>query len=475
MVAQGKYQMFGTSSILVNEDIFKYNGQKIVKDNKVYRLEISPGQTQKQTYYFTGENSAAVSWMQSVQGKVTSVFYNDDNPSKNKIQADYRGKAYTIIAREVPLNETISFNFPVSAVRNECVDATYDMFAMPIAPTAFGLTTEDTDQIVIKYIDANSEVAIADLAAISENQLILATQLCTKLGANSSGSLAYDLQLLPYCPFEDLDVYYENHIYGPTYGKYVIDTGSYQSSDFTLIYDHQTTPNVQGIIFYPKHANFSKGVDYVIPNESVHYEWQELINPTLLAQGRTGDLTRWTIHEGFPYGITEGPWGIGPNDNNSNVDVEIDGEITNEDCEYLSLYSSPSLTSDYYKPFLSITSEDLPLKPANDYSSTYTLNGTVRVLAHWIVPDRPEDVKVKNECDTYRLTSPNFTSIYEFKKTKLKEGLKSFNIDCTYKPYSPYIKINPNYDDSFYAVQDFNDSMGLILSGDYSIPMLSDA
>lgn len=75
----------------------------------------------------------------------------------------------------------------------------------------------------------------------------------------------------------------------------------------------------------------------------------------------------------------------------------------------------------------------------------------------------------------YRLSSPNFMSLYEFKKTMLRDGIKSFNIDCTYKPFNPYIKVNPNYDDSLYAVQDFNDNMGLVITGDFSLPMLSDA
>lgn len=128
------------------------------------------------------------------------------------------------------------------------------------------------------------------------------------------------------------------------------------------------------------------------------------------------------------------------------------------------------------KPVISLTSTEFPTPPTGqEYSYTFTGDFTIKVLAHWIMPDRPEDIKIKNECDFYRLASPNFMSMYEFKKTRLRDGLKSFNIDCTYKPVTPYIKVNPNYDNSLYAVQDFNDSMGLILNGDFSIPMLSEA
>ena len=470
MVATGKYNQFNADTTLITEDVSKYNGKLIIKDNKVYKLEINPGQNKTFTQYFTGNDSTAVSWMTSVASKVQNCAYNTDNPSKNKIQIDFRGKEYQIVAREVPLNQTVSFNFPVSSSRNECVDATYDMFAMPVDPRAFGLTTEQNDQIVIKYTQ-NTETKIADLSAISETQLILATKLCTKLGANSSASLVYDLQLLPYCPFEDLDVYYENHIYGPTYGKYVIDSDAFTSSDCTLIWDNENTPGLQGIIFYPKHCNFSTTINYVIPNETVHYEWLTVENPTLHAQGTRDGLPQYRFAD-FQFKVTDGTWDIGPNSNNTDDNLELSDGLTKEECDYISLSVSPGLQS----PQLYLTSTEFPTPPTGqEYTYTFQGSFTIKVLAHWILPDRPEDVKVKNECDAYRLASPNFNSMYEFKKTKLRDGLVSFNIDCTYKPFTPYIKLNPNYDNSFYASQDFNDSMGLICSGDFSIPMLSDA
>ena len=46
---------------------------------------------------------------------------------------------------------------------------------------------------------------------------------------------------------------------------------------------------------------------------------------------------------------------------------------------------------------------------------------------------------------------------------------------CTYKPFTPFIKINPNLNDSLYSLRDYNDNIGLELGGDYSIPMMSDA
>lgn len=472
MIATGKASQFSADTVLIGEDIFKYNGAQIVKDNKVYQLEISPGQSTTTTQYLTGEDSTALTWMTTVASKIQHLNYNTDHASRKKIRIDYRGKDYQIIAREIVLGETLSFNFPVSANRNGCEDATYDMFCMPIDPKALGLTVS-SDPVVIKYtttVDNEDIENVVDLSSISINQLAMATVLSTKLGGGTDNALNYDLQLLPYCPFQGLDVYYENTIYGPTYGKYVIDADKFQANDFTFI--KNGNQEVQGIIFYPQKANFSTLVNYNDPNESVHYEWQTIENPVLLAQGSYDGVPQYRF-DAFPYECTESVWELGPNSNNpDDSDLIIENGLTKEDCSYISLSVSTGLK----KPALYLSCEDFPTPPAGqEYSYTFTGNFTIKVLAHWVVPDRPIDIKVKNECDIYRLTSPNFNSAYEFKKTKLRDGIVSFNIDCSYKPFTPYIKVNPNYGNSLYAIQDFNDNMGLICAGDFSIPMLSDA
>ena len=460
MIAAGKSAQFGANTILVTEDIFKYNGKQIVKDDKVYRLEISTGQSEKITKTMTGNDAAALNWMTSAAAKVNKLSYNSDNAGKAKIRLDFRGKSYQIIAREVILDETISFNFPVSANRNNCTDATYDMFCMPIDPKALGLSVS-TDPVVFAYLDGDDDEQVVDISSISETQLTMAIKLCTQLGANSAASLVYDLQLLPYCPFEELNCYFENHIYGPKYGKTVLDATELESNDFTVIFNNEDDPEVRGVIFYPKKANFSKLVDFEVPDVSVHYEDYVLTNPTFKYNNQSyNGLPVFIMH--FPYPVTD--------EHLSMDDVTLPSVISNG-LQWSAV--GPVFTNDT-QPYIVFTNSNMtgPYDP----DEKVTFEGTeLSMLAHWILPDRPMDVKIKNECDMYRLSSPNFMSMYEFKKTKLRNGILSFNIDCTYKPFTPYIKVNPNYDDSLYAVQDFNDSMGLILGGDFSIPMLSDA
>lgn len=83
-----------------------------------------------------------------------------------------------------------------------------------------------------------------------------------------------------------------------------------------------------------------------------------------------------------------------------------------------------------------------------------------------------ENVKFENQCEFYRLCSPNWASCFEFNLAR-NGGINYFNVDCTYKPYQPYIHINPNF--GLLYGQDFNDARGLIFSGDFSISSISSA
>lgn len=88
------------------------------------------------------------------------------------------------------------------------------------------------------------------------------------------------------------------------------------------------------------------------------------------------------------------------------------------------------------------------------------------------VPTDPVEFKVANECDKYRLCSPNYNGVFEFTATK-NRGILGFEINCTYKPQQPYIHVNPIFN-GLYG-KDFNDSRGLICGGDFSLPRVNDA
>lgn len=92
--------------------------------------------------------------------------------------------------------------------------------------------------------------------------------------------------------------------------------------------------------------------------------------------------------------------------------------------------------------------------------------------AQFTAPATALEAKISNECDKYRLCSPNFSDYFDFSVAKNK-GVSRFNVDCTYKPFQPYIHVNPDFN-GLYG-DDFNDPRGLICGGDFSLSQVSDA
>ena len=81
-------------------------------------------------------------------------------------------------------------------------------------------------------------------------------------------------------------------------------------------------------------------------------------------------------------------------------------------------------------------------------------------------------VKVKSQTELVRLVSPNYASFFDI-NVQYNKGINYFNIDCFYKPYQPYIHVNPDFN-GLYG-KDFDDVRGLICGGDFSIALTNDA
>lgn len=87
-------------------------------------------------------------------------------------------------------------------------------------------------------------------------------------------------------------------------------------------------------------------------------------------------------------------------------------------------------------------------------------------------PKTAIEKKVSNECDKYRISSPNYNGYFDFSVAK-NNGVDYFNVDCVYKPYQPYIHVNPNFKNLYGA--DYDDARGLICGGDFSLTQIKDS
>ena len=112
----------------------------------------------------------------------------------------------------------------------------------------------------------------------------------------------------------------------------------------------------------------------------------------------------------------------------------------------------------------------------NEYRSIafwLTQSTFTKIIDHKIeVADTAIEFKVQNECDMYRLCSPNWNGTFEFSATK-NNGVSGFRVDCSYKPFSPYIRVAPLFGGLYGDIVD--DARGLICGGSFSMTQVTDA
>lgn len=107
------------------------------------------------------------------------------------------------------------------------------------------------------------------------------------------------------------------------------------------------------------------------------------------------------------------------------------------------------------------------------FSADLRIGGSAELpLIGFEAPTDPVEMKVADACTMYRIVSPNFNGAFEISLAK-NRGLKDFTANCTYRPYSPYIKVAPTFS-GLYG-ESFDDVRGLICGGDFSLPIVSDA
>lgn len=460
----GSLPIFATTNDLVS----RYNGKYIYKDNVLYKLSIvlssSEDALKKGASYI--QIPSIRTYFNAIGGNVSNLSLIDNSTTSGHTQASYwqKARAYTIIATEATVPGTLSVTIPAHSDRNNINDELYDMFCLPYTP--------DWDETTITL--GATQINVSD-------SLFIAQRIMTELQVQSSGAEAYDLQLLPYCPMEISN--------GDSLGDFT------EGKDYVWVKD--TNDVKKTIIFFPNKANFNKHIQYAAqvhrydqlnasnfsPVPTVPEGYSRLKNVTwyvipnlsaTISPSITGTLRVATLADNniTVRKITKDYGNIISEMRVNSVEIDLD----DNNLLYFGKYTGgvygvvESITkanyeaADFYYEFF---------LDSNAFGGRYINDGLCEFLNLIDLSISSLDIKISNESEFMRLTSPNFNSLFEFKLSKLNDGISYIDVDCTYKPYSPYIKLNPDF--SWLYGVDFNDSTGLILSGDFSLSTMNDA
>lgn len=108
------------------------------------------------------------------------------------------------------------------------------------------------------------------------------------------------------------------------------------------------------------------------------------------------------------------------------------------------------------------------------YCKRSSFNGVIELAEPITVSQDTLEFKVANEAQFVRLVSPNYAGAFEFKPTS-NGGCSAIEFNCTYKPFQPYIHLNPVFNAGYLYGGDYNDNRGLICGGSFSLPQTTDA
>ena len=313
----------GTTSISVVSNILSLEGQILRTEvggvTKYYKIRVNSGAENVEGYLSAGAlYNKMYEWVTASGGT---------NINDKTLWYSTSTTSYTISIEDITGGYTASFKLP--ATRRHLIDAPYDMIVFPWLEGKFSYT--------VGNVTAIHNIHKQDMFDIAMNF------------AKNAGSNLYDLQLLPYCPINGLELK----------GTNITTPSEFTDVDYTLIKDKDN--QVWGIVYYGLNSNFTVNI--------------------------------------------------------------------------------PMANSTAYNYLTKVETDAI-------------------------------ERKVKNECDLVRICSPNGSNSFDF-SPQMNDGFDYIQVDCTYKPYNPYIHVAPDFA-GLYG-DNFGDTRGLIVQGDFSLPVITDA
>ena len=334
--------------------------------------------------------------------------------SGGKIYINYNELTVNFYLEEATSESGITtIDYTMSSTRNACKDQCFDMFAIPY-----------------NNIQVKNGGTILD--GIGDKAQELSVKLAQKLVLNETTFQIYDLQLLPYCPIPDmcsnnqLDI--TDYVSGEDY-DYITETGPHTVRA-------ESSGSMSGNEFAP-------GM----------YEGEYYIN--------TGVPVADFIECGFT--IDDSPYQVSPivtlgtSGGNRTITVSC-------------------LINDFSD------AQRIDVTVWYTYKETSTVNKTVVIYpkrASFSVEINEslalkDEMKVEANCNNYRLVSPNYQGSFDFNVAKNGGNVNRFFAKCTYKPYTPYIRVVPEFS-GLYSTNYPKECRGLICGGDFSLGIINSA
>ena len=316
-------------------------------------------------------------------------------------------------------------NFKVQFEYNEItikLEQAYQKAYLTITENRYHLKDQPYDMFCIPYSD-DLEIYKNGVLQLKANKN-LALAIGNTIGAMVGSAGIYDVQLLPYCPV-----------------RYCIgEDGKFDFKDAivtNIVRDSESVKAI-GYVFWANTSTFSFNI-----NQSLKIKYPRATTIRKTKAGSIQSDATFTIDLSIYLGEA------------TLLDFEIVNATPNE-YKNVVLDKEKQIVTIYFDTAHAGKSEVVvfDLKVAEPVQLTAT------------------DVKISNECDMYRLCSPNYNGQFEFSLAK-NGNIDYFNVDCSYRPFNPYIHVNPNFN-KLYG-KDFNDARGLVCGGDFSLTQITSA
>lgn len=415
-------------------ELLTYNNKIVVDGQRYYRLKIE--QVEDPTYDYKESDYASLR--------------NNFSNFISSWNSAYSNKTLTKAAKEVILSaifdgvritpeaitqETLNVNIPIQTNRIHLNDAPYDMFAIPYG---------------------NIHLKTANIDCNKDGSLAIAFYAAAEMGSG----VVHDIQLVPYCPC-------------PEYisGIKVLDESVGQEG-FEYNYIKDSDGNIKSIMLWCANSSGTFNIDKKIEIERPSHTLTESDNGTIR------DASYVTFNKKLNnLGIYVASLTLTDVRFKTQKILTVENLMVADGSSWTPAWTdTPSMDAVTFSQNMDTGTLTIRYFGSNAPRGLSTV--TFGFFAQWEVDTviyenaLATDIKVSDACDMYRLVSPNYNGQFEFSLAK-NGKVSYFNVDYNYKPFTPYIHINPDFN-GLYG-NDWNDARGLICGGDFSLPMITSA